>query len=489
MDFVLQRYFLEEASERFGEHELIVTSDCRLTYNQINQYVSGTVRRLREQGIEEGDRIAIISPNNLAYVILLLAFWRMGVIAVPMSMRWPQKQILENLRPIGTPGIITTKEPAPFQTIQKVQHLFLEDLIPLQSNTSYKGNSEYDKSWQDRDATIIFTSGSSGKPKAVLHTLGNHLFSALGSNRNIPVGQGDRWLLSLPLYHVGGLAIIFRIILGGGALVIPVPGFSLEENIGELQVTHVSMVSTQLYRLLKDWGNKVYLRRLKTVLTGGSPIPDHLIREGTKRGIPIFKSYGSTELASQVTTTHPNDPLEKLFTSGKLLDYRSMQIAEDGEILLRGETLFRGYVEENRIVKAVDEEGWFHSGDIGFLDECGYLHITGRKDNMFVSGGENIQPEEIEENLTRIEGIKEAIVVPVKHEEFGFRPAAFLKMAHDYQLQLKLIQKWLEETLPRFKIPVHFFTWPKEWNHSSFKPDRKALKEIAEELIRKESPI
>lgn len=460
-----------------------MTSDCRLTYNKIHQYVSETIRRLREQGIEEGDRVVILSPNNLAYVILLLAFWRMGVIAVPMSMRWPHKQILQNLQAIGTTVIITPTEPAHFQTVQEVRHFFLEDLISLKYHHLYEGNREYDMSWQDRDATIIFTSGSSCKPKAVLHTLGNHLFSALGSNRNIPVGQGDRWLLSLPLYHVGGLAIIFRIILGGGALAIPVPGFSLEENIGELQVTHVSMVSTQFYRLLWDCRNDMHLRRLKAVLIGGSVIPDHLIREGIKRGLPIFKSYGSTELASQVTTTHPNDSLEKLCTSGKLLEYRDMQVAKDGEILLKGETLFRDYVEENRIIKAVDEKGWFHSGDLGCLDECGYLHVTGRKDNMFISGGENIQPEEIEENITRIEGIKEAIVVPVKNEEFGFRPVAFLRMAHNHQLQLKLIKKWLEDTLPRFKIPVRFFPWPEEVDQFLFKPDRKALKEIAEELV------
>ncbi|MGA1790893.1 MAG: o-succinylbenzoate--CoA ligase [bacterium] len=486
MDLVLQRYFLEEALECFGEQPLIVTSDCRLTYHRIHQYVSETIRRLEKQDIEEGDRVAILSPNNLAYVILLLAFWRMGVIAVPMSTRWPQKQIIENLQAIEAIGIITSKGPAPFQKLPEIRHLFLEDLIPLHYNPSYEGNLESGEPWQDRDATIIFTSGSSGTPKAVLHTLGNHLFSALGSNRNIRVGPGDRWLLSLPLYHVGGLAIIFRVILGGGALAIPIPGFPLEENIGELQVTHVSMVSTQFYRLLRDFGNNADLSKLKAVLIGGSAIPDHIIREGVKRGLPVFKSYGSTELASQVTTTHPNDAIEKRFTSGTLLDYRDLQIAEGGEILLKGRTLFRGYVQDRGVVKAVDKKGWFHTGDIGCLDESGYLHVTGRKDNMFISGGENIQPEEIEENLARIEGIKEAIVVPVKHEEFGFRPVAFLKMTSGHRLQFKRIQEWLEDKLPRFKIPAHFFPWPKEWDHSSLKPDRKALKEIAEELVRKE---
>ena len=484
---MLQRYFFEEALECFGDQPLIVTADCRLSYHQIQRYVSETIHRLKKQGIEEGERMAILAQNNMAYVILLLAFWRMGVVAVPMSTRWPRKQILQNLRAIEATGIITPKESAPFQTLPEMRHVFMEDLIQFQYHPSYEWNRESHKQWQDRDATIIFTSGSSGKPKAVLHTLGNHIFSALGSNRNIPVEQADRWILSLPLYHVGGLAIIFRVILGGGALVIPVPGSSLEENIRELQVTHVSMVSTQLYRLLRDFGNETNLSGLKVVLIGGGAIPDHLMREGIKRGLPVFKSYGSTEMASQVTTTHPNDAPEKLFTSGRVLDYRDMQIAEDGEILLKGETLFRGYVEEGAVVKAIDEMGWFHSGDIGCLDEYGHLHVTGRKDNMFISGGENIQPEEIEENLTRIEGVEEAIVVPVKDEEFGFRPAAFLKMAHDYQLQHKRIKEFLEDKLPRFKIPAHFFLWPKEWDQSPLKPDRKALKEIAEELVSEKS--
>jgi O-succinylbenzoic acid--CoA ligase len=286
---------------------------------------------------------------------------------------------------------------------------------------------------------------------------------------------------------VGGLAVIFRVILGGGAIAFPIPDLSMEDNIWELQITHVSLVSTQLYRLLKSCKNVKSLKKLKAVLLGGSAIPDHLIREGVELGLPIFKSYGSSEMASQVTATRLNDSRKKFFSSGKLLECRQMKITGDKEILLKGKTLFRGYMKGKRIIRAVDDEGWFHSGDLGYLDKDGYLYVTGRKDNMFISGGENIQPEEVEACLVQIDYVKEAIVVPVRHPEFGHRPAAFLKMVNNPHLQCHHMIKRLEEMLPRFKIPDYFFPWPGEWDQGPLKPDRKLLKEIAEDLVQRKT--
>ncbi|MGA1842355.1 MAG: o-succinylbenzoate--CoA ligase [bacterium] len=485
MDAVPERFFFEEAVERFDEQPFLIVPEGTFTYGRIDQYVSETAYRLKGAGIKKGQRIAILAPNSMAYVILLMALWKMGAVAAPISTRLAKRQVEENLQLIRASGIILSQGHAGLHL-----HLFpdmcrfiLEDIVPPGIIPSGKGDPESIESWTDGDATIIFTSGSSGRPKAVLHTPGNHIFSALGSNGNIPVGPGYRWLLSLPLYHVGGLAIIFRVILGGGALAFPVSGQSMEDNICELRITHVSLVSTQLYRLLKGSKDCEPLKSLKAILLGGSAIPDYLIKEGIERGLPIFKSYGSSEMASQVTATHLNDSRPGPFSSGKLLDYRQIKIADDNEILLKGRTLFRGYVDGKGIIRAVDDEGWFHSGDLGCLDKYGYLYVTGRKDNMFISGGENIQPEEIEACLAGIDNVREAVVVPVIHPEFGHRPVAFLKLADNSNLQCHCMIKRLEEMLPRFKIPDYFFPWPGEMDRESLKPDRKLLKKVAEDLI------
>jgi o-succinylbenzoate---CoA ligase len=141
------------------------------------------------------------------------------------------------------------------------------------------------------------------------------------------------------------------------------------------------------------------------------------------------------------------------------LPEREVSISEEGEILVRGATLFAGYVEGGKLDLPLDTEEWFHTGDLGELDENGCLRVLGRKDNLFVSGGENIQPEEIEEALSALPGVEAAVVVPVDDTEYGQRPVAFVRMEDGSTVDLALE---LEKVLPRFKIPVAFYAWPEE---------------------------
>lgn len=320
----------------------------------------------------------------------------------------------------------------------------------------------------DRGTTIVFTSGSTGRPKAALHTFGNHYYSALGSGANIALSGNDRWLLSLPLYHVGGLSIVFRCLLAGATITIPEPGMRLGRSIAGLEATHVSLVATQLRRLLEE---RVDLGGLKTILLGGGPVPDSLVEEAVSRNLPVHTSYGLTEMASQVTTTPPGASSAVLRTAGRILPHRDLSISEEGEVLVRGETLFAGYVEGAELELPTDEAGWFHTGDLGHLDREGYLRIKGRKDNLFVSGGENIQPEEIEDSLARLEGVERAVVVPVPDAEFGERPVAFVLPADD-SVGLDGLASTLEEELPRFKIPVAFYEWPEDADPGRAKVNR-----------------
>jgi O-succinylbenzoic acid--CoA ligase len=310
-----------------------------------------------------------------------------------------------------------------------------------------------------------------------MHTLGNHYYSALGSNANIALAPGDRWLHSLPLYHVGGLSILFRCLLAKATVELPEPGTPLIKAI--TGTTHVSLVSTQLLRLLRE--EALDPGRLKAILLGGGPISAPLVDEAVSRGLPIHTSYGLTEMASQVTATPPGASPEELRTSGRLLPHREISISEDAEILVRGETLFTGYVTPHAVDLPLDADGWFHTGDLGELDANGYLRVRGRKDNLFVSGGENVQPEEIEDALCRLEGVEEAVVVPVANTEFGFRPVAFVKTVEG-TARLGDLARTPELSLPRFKIPVSFHEWPEETG--GLKVDRNYFRELARRLDR-----
>jgi O-succinylbenzoic acid--CoA ligase len=438
------------------------------SYEELDRQVSAAALRLGE--LEPGSRVALYLPKDVRYVALVLALIRAGHVACPLSDRLPQRGIAPLLERADCSALISDDEallraaganllrPKPEDLLREGKQFAEPADIPL-----------------ERPATIIFTSGSTGVPKAALHTFGNHYHSARGSNANIALRTGDRWLHSLPLYHAGGLSILFRCLLAGATIALPQQDTPLGEAIAGLGATHVSLVSTQLLRLLQE---DAYLDGLRTVLMGGGPIPGSLVDGALVRGLPVHTSYGLTEMASQVTTTPPGATREGLRTAGRVLPNREVSISERGEILVRGETLFAGYVEGEKIDRPLDADGWFHTGDLGELDESGYLRVRGRSDNLFVSGGENIQPEEIEEALCRLEGVDEAVVVPVPDEEFGARPVAFVRTE---DVEPGDLASKLKPVLPRFKIPISFHPWPEEALRG-MKADRVALGELARRL-------
>ena len=176
--------------------------------------------------------------------------------------------------------------------------------------------------------------------------------------------------------------------------------------------------------------------------------------------------------------------------SGSLLKHRELKIADDGEILVKGKTLFLGYVENDIAELPLDDQGWFHTSDIGKLDKKGRLTFLGRKDNMLISGGENIFPEEIESYLMQLSGVENAIVVGIKDQEFGERPVAFVKCSNGLSFGQfsDQIRTALEKNLPRYKIPVRFLNWPKHVVNGSLKPDRQKFIRLArKELLAKQS--
>jgi o-succinylbenzoate---CoA ligase len=437
------------------------------SYEDLDRQVSAAALHLGD--LEPGSRVAIYLPKDERYVSLVLAVIRAGHVACPVSDRLPPKGVTRLLESAACTALISDNDELLRTTSTDLHELRPEPLLEGRQRGQPADIP------LERPATMLFTSGSTSVPKAALHTFGNHYHNALGSNTNIVLRPGDRWLHSLPLYHVGGLSILFRCLLASATIALPKHGTAIGESIVNLGATHVSLVSTQLLRLLREDDE---LGGLKAVLMGGGPVSASLVDEAVSRGLPIHTSYGLTEMASQVTTTPPGASPEALRTAGRVLPYREVSTSEGGEILVRGKTLFAGYVGRGKIDRPLDADGWFHTGDLGELDEHGYLSVLGRKDNLFISGGENIQPEEIEEALCRLDGIDEAVVVPVPDPEFGHRSVAFVRTEGS---EIAHLAPELEKVLPRFKIPIAFHPWPEE-TRPGIKPGRNALRERAQRL-------
>lgn len=473
---------LEVAAVVHGNRPAIVAKGDVVSYREYERRVAGAVGRLRAAGCHAGERIAVLLPNAVEYLILLLAVMRLGAVACPLNTRVPRRSLRKLLDKIVCRKLVLDASVRVPDEWEGLTLLDVEELTRPDGSGRAQPAAAVTVSL-DQLATILCTSGSTGTPKAVLHSYGNHYYSAKGSNFNIPLQPGDRWLLNLPLYHVGGLGIVFRCLMAGAAAVLP----SGDEELGAVlqgeAVTHASLVATQLQRLLQQQPPRAQpYRALRAVILGGGPIPIELVKEARAREVPVYASYGSTEMASQITTTGPTANDEQLQTSGKILPYRNLMISRDGEIWVKGETLFKGYVHGERVVRPLNADGWFATGDLGSVDGDGYLRVLGRRDHMFFSGGENVHPEPIEEALCRIRGVKRALVVPVPDEEFGQLPVAFVQ-SRGGPVEAVFLAEQLSQTLPRYMIPRAFYEWPAGAAPEELKVDRAYFRELAMERM------
>jgi len=469
------------AAREQGDNSALLGDGIDISCTRLAQLVTATIARLDDLRINPGDRTGILSDNSIEQVILLLALIHRGAVACPISSRFPDRTITGVMKLVDCNTLVVGPAESAMHQLGDVRNIAVNSIVNLSASSS--NSVDLPEIELDRDSTVILTSGTTAIPKAVVHTFGNHYYNALGSNENIRVGPGDCWLLSLPLYHVGGIAIIFRCLLAGATMAIPSTAEALPDGVRHYSVSHLSLVATQLRRMLNQADCESISLRHLTVLLGGAANPTDLIARAHEAGVRLFTSYGLTEMASQVTTTRPEDSSSKLTTAGRPLKYRDLKISEQGEILVRGETLFRGYLDSAGVTRPMTDNGWFATGDLGYLDADGYLTVTGRADNMFISGGENIQPEEIEQALYTLDSVAEAVVVPIAEDEFGHRPAAFVKSSEGFVLDNMLMCEALGALLPRFKIPVRFFEWPQDYESGSIKPDREYLIHLAEKMM------
>ena len=463
---------LYEAASARPETLAVVAPERVLSYGELDRLVAATARRLQRFG--QTRRVGLCLPPTWRALVLVLATIRAGSVACPISTRVPPRGVAALLRKVAAPVLITDRKEWAGHLPEDIDVVVPEAVVETEEGF----REAAPRLAVDQPATMVFTSGSTGAAKAVLHSVGNHYFSARGSNENIALGPGDRWLLALPLYHVGGLGVVFRCVLAGATVVVPEPGLSTGEALRRYGITQVSLVATQLGRLLKE---TAISEGLKAVLVGGSAIGSSLIREAYRRGLPVHTTYGLTETTSQVTTTPPGASLARLGTSGRCLLHRRVTVAGDGEILVKGAVLFQGYVEGDTLHRPLDADGWFHTGDLGELDAEGFLHLLGRIDSLFISGGENIHPEEIEQALCSLEAVQQAVVVPVADARFGQRPVAFVKTADGAH---EALAPRLEAMLPRFKIPVAFYAWPDDAPAPGMKIDRAFFAQLAQRVHR-----
>ncbi len=467
---------LERLFEEYRENPALVTPEGTRTFGEIRKRLGIVIANLEKAGIRKGDSVALHGENSELHLHLFLAAWVMGFLYLPLDFKAPLGSLLET----APFDFLVTSDDAPPSSDFAVLHP--EQLLPKDSDTDFQPDSQ---PWPaipfSQEASAIFTSGSTGKPRGIVHTVGNYVYSALGTNEFIGLEPADRWLLSLPLFHVGGALIWVRTLLSGSTCILPERLRRIDTAVLAHSPSALSLVPTQLIRFLASEEIVSVLQKTKAIQLGGAPLPAWLIEKALDLGIPVMPTYGSTESCTQATGVARGSGRKAYFTAGRPIPYREVRIAEDGTILLGGKTLFSRYLDKppkplvpgNRI---------FSTADFGYLDPEGNLVVLGRKDGIFISGGENISPFEIENALLRLDSVVTAIAVPVPDREYGLVPWAFVEMPGPFNEAEMLVA--LKSRLPGYKVPKRILLMEHRDKEEKLKYSREALAKQAGEIAR-----
>lgn len=414
------------------------------TWVELAEKINQVEAFLLQQGVTAQSAVAFCGKNSEQILFLYLAVIQLGAKILGINPAFPQEKKEELCHVYGIDFCYQS-----------------EDIHYLATKALPEHNADFTKA-----ATMTLTSGSTGLPKAVVHNVSAHLANAEGVCALMNFDKEQSWLLSLPLYHVSGQGIVWRWLYAGAILVLPKEDFY--QSIGE--VSHVSLVPTQLQRWFDYLAEHPQPIHTRAVLLGGTQIPVKLTQALNELGIRSYSGYGMTEMAS---TAFAKQSDGKIGVGQPLLG-REFKLVNE-EVWLKGAGLAMGYWRDGCIEPLTNHEGWFQTKDKGqWLDN--ELVIQGRLDNMFISGGENIQPEEIEKVIAQSDLVKQTFVLPKHDEEFGHRPVAIVEFYTSFNKSaVEFLNVFLQGRLERFKQPVAYYELPQNLIQGAIKISRKAL--------------
>lgn len=431
-----------QAAREAPELEALRWSSQVWNFRDLGALVTETAEELRAHGAGPGVAVALKAENGLRAVAVAAATLELGATLVllhPRLTAGEEKALLEEARPRV---LVAERSVAS-----------LPEVVSLSGAVAFP----------EQVGVVMFTSGTSGKPKGAQLSRRALIAAAQASAENLPVKPGDRWLLCLPLCHIGGLSILLRCLLGRGSVVLA-PRFRAEDVLAQIEAhrpTLLSVVPTMLHALLEaDRGN--LLASLRAVLVGGAAAAPALLERCARKGVLALTTYGLTEACSQVTTQRPRDPATTESGVGfplpgvtlRLVDEDGADVAPGavGRLLVQGPALMDGYLHGEPLRGGADvvrrepqgepdaghgepPGGWLDTGDLGSLDEHGRLHLHARRTDLIVTGGENVYPAEIEAWLLARGGVAEAMVFGVPDPVWGQLVAAALVPGAGFDLE------------------------------------------------------
>ncbi len=422
----------------------------RLSFAELKKQVEVLVGKIDH--LNPGSRVGILATNTLMSYKLSLAIMCSGRTIVWLNWRLAGEELERQIKDSGLQLCLVENSlwrsgmTDPFKSYSAFLITSADpgELIPV-----FKSN------WV---ASIMYTSGTTGKPKGVLQTFGNHFYSAVSSALNLGLSSADKWLCVAPIFHISGFSIIMRGLIYGMTvrLIEKFRAEELERILANETVTIMSVVPFMLKKLIQQQNktNTHYNSAFRCMLLGGGTIDRETLEACLQRSIPVVQCYGMTETCSQIVALRSADALLKLGSVGQPLFSTQLKLSKDGEILLKTPALTPGYLNLPDKLPSKMIDGWYRTGDIGHLDKEGYLYIDGRADEMLISGGENIFPQEVEQVYQRYPQINEVAVVGQNDSVWGQVPVAFV--VSDRRLSPTKLINYGYEHLARYKVPQHY---------------------------------
>ena len=462
------------------DKEAVVDGGKRLTYRQLDQRTSQLARALMDLGLQYGDRLAILAHNRLEFLEVIMTAAKLGLILVPLNWRLTASELSFILEDSQTETLIYGPELADLArevranvTLKKGVVLGengAEDLPAYEALLAGQPDEEPDVVKKPDLSTphiIMYTAGTTGKPKGAILTQGAGFWNAVNLYTAIDFTAQDRNLVVLPMFHIGGIGLFTLPMLYVGGTAIIQRTFDPVKTLDLLVNENISLffgVPAVFLALIQHPDFKAEMfKGVRLVMSGGAPLPASLVQQYHDAGIVLQQGFGMSEAAPSIATLQKEQALAKAGSIGRAVFHLEARIVDDtmhelprnqiGELVIRGPNLMQGYWNRPEATAEAFTGGWFHTGDLARMDEDGDMYIVERKKDMFISGGENVYPAEVENAIYELPQIAENAVVGIPDDRWGEVGKAFVVLKPGQALEPEEIFNHLKGCLAKYKIP------------------------------------
>jgi len=443
------------AVTQYGEAEALVDGDVRLSFFEMGHRAQQAAYNAIASGVEPGDRVAIWAPNVWQWVVAALGVSAVGGVLVPINTRFKADEAQYIVDKSGAKLVLTVGEFLGVDYQAMCGGTLLDDFLAMEA-----APVDLPEVKPSDLSDVIFTSGTTGKPKGVMttHEQTTRVFAEWSGLMGLRAG--DRYLIVNPFFHTFGYKAGFVAAIMRGATVIPHAVFDPATVMEKVAAERVTMLPgpPALHQQILDHPDRASydLSSLRLCATGAAVIPVEMIRRMREELSyeTIITAYGLTESTGTVSMCRADDDAETIATtSGRAIPDTEVRIAEDGEILVKGYNVMLGYLDDPEATAATVVDGWLHTGDIGEMDDRGYLKITDRKKDMYIVGGFNAYPAEIEQVLTQHRAVSQAAVVGMADERLGEVGRAFVVLRPGQSVAPDDLIAWAKERMANYKVP------------------------------------